>query len=121
MFRPRRIPGTLLLALAACLVTGLSATEASACSTNKAQLAAPASCAMKPSSDCCCCRPVRSLPGLEVAPQSDERAGPRLVVPPPEVPDCECRAAQPTAASSRPQSRPTEERPTGAFHDATLS
>jgi len=121
MFRARHIPGTLLLALAACLVTVPSATAASACSKNRARPAAPTSCAMKPSSHCCCCGPARSSPGLATAPQSDERVGPRLILPPPEVPDCECRAAQPTAASSRPQSRPTEERPTGAFHDATLS
>jgi hypothetical protein len=121
MFRARRIPGTFLLALAACMVTVLSATAASACSTNWAQLAAPASCAMKLSSDCCCCRPVRPSPGLEKALQSDELAGSRLILPPPEVPDCECRPAEPTAASTKPQSRPTEERQTEAFHDTTLT
>src|SRR5271157_2140734 len=97
MFQARRIPGTLLLALAACLVTVLSATAASACSTDRARPAAPASCAMKPSSHCCCCGPARSSPGLETALQSDEQAGSRLVVPPPEVPDCEC----PSSGSSR--------------------
>src|SRR5271157_4868707 len=120
MFRARRIPGTLLLALAACVVTVLSATAASACSTNRGQLAAPASCAMKLSSDCCCCGPVRSSPGLEKALQSDERAGSRLIRTPAEIPDCECRPAEPTAASTKPQSRPTEKRPTEAFHDTTL-
>ncbi|MGA2699898.1 MAG: hypothetical protein ABSH35_02205 [Isosphaeraceae bacterium] len=43
-----------------------------------------------------------------------------MILPAPEIPDCECRAAQPTAASSRPQSRPTEERSTEAIHDTTL-
>jgi len=120
MFPAPRILGALLLAVAAFAGMVLSAAAASACSTNKAQLAAPASCAMKPSFHCCCCGPARSSPGLETALQSDERVGPRLILPPPEIPDCECRAAQPTAASTRPQSRPTEERPTEAIHDTTL-
>ncbi len=120
MFPTRRIPGTLLLALAACLGMVLSATEASACSTNRAALAPPASCAMNRSSDCCCCGPDRSSLGLETALQSDEHAGSRLILPAPEVPDCECRPAEPTAASTKPQSRPTEERPTEACHDTTL-
>src|SRR5208283_998821 len=93
MFPTRRIPGTLLLALAACLGMVLSATEASACSTNRAALAPPASCAMNRSSDCCCCGPDRSSLGLETALQSDEHAGSRLILPAPEVPDCECRPA----------------------------
>jgi len=120
MFRARRIPGTLLLALAACLVKVPSATEASACSANRAELAPPASCAANRSSDCCCCGPDRSSPGLETALPSDEQAGSRLILPAPEVPDCECRPAEPTAASTKPQSRPTEERPTEAVHDTTL-
>ncbi len=120
MIRARRIPGSLPLALAACLVTVLSATEASATSTNKARPSAATSCAMKPSANCCCCGPVRSAPGLETALQSDERAGPRLIFPAPEVPGCECRPTEPTAASTKPQSRPTEERPTEAAHDTTL-
>src|SRR5271157_6352847 len=101
MFRDRRIPGTLLLALAACLVTVPSATAASACSTDRARPAAPASCAMKPSSHCGCCGPARSSPGLETALQSDEQAGSRLILPAPEVPDCVCRPAEPAAASSK--------------------
>ena len=120
MFPTRRIPGTLLLALAACLVTVLSATEASACSTNRAELAAPTCCAKQLPSACGCCGPARSSPRLEMALQSDERAGSRLILPAPEVPDCECRPAEPTAASTKPQSRPTEERPTEACHDTTL-
>src|SRR5271157_1411829 len=118
MFRARRIPGTLLLALAACLVT--VPTAATECSTDRARPAAPASCAMKPSSHCCCCGPVRSSPGLETAPQSDEHVGSRSILSLPEIPDCECRPAEPTAASTKPQSRPPEERPTEAFHDTTL-
>jgi len=121
MIRARRIPGTLPLALAACLVTVLSATEASAFSTNKARPGAATSCAMKPSANCCCCGPVRSAPGLETALQSDERAGPRLIFPASEVPGCECRPTEPTAGNSKSQSRPIEERPTGELHDATLS
>src|SRR5271157_642725 len=120
MFRARRIPGTLLLALAACLVTVLSATEASACSANRVQLAAPASCSMKLSSHCCCCGPARTSPRLDMALQSDEHVGSRSILSLPEIPDCECRPAEPTAASTKPQSRPTEERPTEAFHDTTL-
>jgi len=120
MFPARRIPGTLLLALAACLGMVLSATEASACSAKGAELAPPAFCARNRSSDCCCCGPDRSSPGLETALQSDEHAGSRLILPAPDVPDCICRPAEPTAASTKPQSRPTEQRPTEAVHDTTL-
>lgn len=118
MFPARRIPGNLLLALAACLGTVLPA--ASACSTNRAQLAAQASCAMKLSSDCCCCGPARTSPRLDMALQSDEHAGSRSILSLPEIADCECRPAEPTAASTKPQSRPTEERPSEACHDSTL-
>ena len=52
--------------------------------------------------------------------QSDEHAGSRSILSLPEIPDCECRPAEPTAASTKPQSRPTEERPIEAFHDTTL-
>ena len=52
--------------------------------------------------------------------QLDEQAGSRLILPAPEVPDCVCRPAEPTAASTKPQSRPTEQRPTEAVHDTTL-
>ena len=120
MFPARRIPGTLLLALAACLGTVLSATEASACSTNRAEVAAPTCCAKQLPSACGCCGPARSSPRLETALQSDEQAGSRLILPAPEVPDCVCRPAEPTAASTKPQSRPTEQRPTEAVHDTTL-
>jgi len=44
-----------------------------------------------------------------------------LILPAPEVPDCECRPTEPTAANTKPQSRPTEERPTEALHDTTLT
>jgi hypothetical protein len=120
MFRARLIPGTLLLALAACLVTVLSATEASACSTNKTKLSAPTCCAKQLPSACGCCGPVHSSPRPDMALQSDDHAGSRLILSLPEVPDCECRPAEPTAASTKPQSRPTEERPTEAVHDTTL-
>src|SRR5208337_5134360 len=120
MFRSRRILGTLLLALAAFWGTVLSATEASACSTNRAEVAAPTCCAKQLPSTCGCCGSARSSPGLETALQSDEQAGSRLILPAPEVPDCVCRPADPTAASTKPQSRPTEQRPTEACHDTTL-
>src|SRR5271165_6049848 len=117
MARVRRIPGILLLALAACLVTVPAAT----CSPRRAKPGAPAACAMNPSADCCCCSPVRSSPGREAALQSDERAGPRLIFPSPVAPGCECRPTESTAASPKPQSRPTDERQTEAFHDKTLT
>jgi|GEM_PF-4293853 len=120
MFPAPRIPGALLLALAAFAGTVLSATEASASSADRAELAAPASCAMQLSSDCCCCGLDRSSAGLKKSLHSDEPAGSRLVLSLLEVPHCECRPTEPTAANSKPQSRPTEERPTEAFHDTTL-
>src|SRR5271157_4129911 len=120
MFPIRRIPGTLLLALAACLVTVLSATEASACSSSRTELAAATCCAKPLPSACGCCGSARTSPRLDMALQSDERAGSRVILSLPEIPHCECRPAEPTAASTKPQSRPTEERPTEACHDTTL-
>jgi hypothetical protein len=120
MFRARRIPGALLLALVACVGTVLSATEASACSTNRVEGAARSCCARRLPAVCCCCGPARSTPRLSKALQSDDQAGSRLILSLPEVPSCECRPTEPAVASSRPQSRPMEERPSEAGHDTTL-
>lgn len=120
MFQLRRIPGTLLLALVACVGMILSATEASACSRNRAEVAAPTCCARQLPSACGCCGPARSSPRLAMELQSDEQAGSRLIPSLPEVPDCQCRPTEPAAASSKPQSRPTEDRPTEACHGTTL-
>jgi hypothetical protein len=121
MFQLPRMPAISLLALAACAGMVLPASEASACSTTKTRRVAPTCCAGQTPSACDCCGPARTSHSHGLASEAGPRVGSRLILSLPEVPDCECRPTEPTAASSKPESRPTEERPTEACHDATLA
>jgi hypothetical protein len=121
MFQLPRMPAISLLAIAACAGIVLAASEASACSTTKTRSDAPTCCVGQLPSACGCCGPARTSLRHEKTLQTNQQPGSGLALSLPEVPDCECRPTEPTAASSKPESRPTEERPTEACHDATLA